>query len=109
MAPFLGCGRGAASARRRRYAGWQFDHTSTGSDAAVERTVNTVLQVAQTTSIRWVSGCWVKARGHVPSLTPRTLCEEYPHVRQEQLGVLKQRAVPRVRVDDQLGIGDVLG
>ena len=35
-------------------------NTSTGSDAAVERTVNAVLQVAQTTSIRWVSGCWVK-------------------------------------------------
>src|SRR6516225_4717229 len=23
---FLGCRRGAASARRRRYAGWQFEH-----------------------------------------------------------------------------------
>src|SRR5262249_31828407 len=59
---FLACGRGAACAQRRRYAGWQLERTSTDRDAAVERTVNAVvLQVAQTTSIRWVSGCWVYA------------------------------------------------
>jgi hypothetical protein len=61
------------------------------------------------TAVRAATRRRLGARGHVPSLTPRTLCEEYPRVRQEQLGVLKQRAVPRVRVDDQLGVGDVLG
>src|SRR5262249_14644342 len=56
---------------------WQFEHTSTDSDAAVERTVNVVvLQVAQTTSIRWVPGCWVKKcllfqYGSFPSCGPR--------------------------------------